>query len=284
VVTGTGLSLADARGAAVLRGLAAYGSLMVDPRRLHVRGNAPDPRTNDPAEDLATLLAGRWMGLVWGYGLADGVTRELPAADVFPALRGVRRGYVTPPGAGAGHDWEEAVRRGLVGQCRRLTLAEVMRGRHPFTPIEWNEVALDVTGGRYRSMVKIIGERLEVYDVTGSLRVPMLAFCLGGSTVAYASGFSFGEALRDGLAELLLRHQARASRQTEYAPPRVPPLPARGRLSRIATCPVWSTDAATIAARLAQLGWIAVAVPLDHDQGVTASIMPYLVNVVLTHA
>lgn len=41
VVTGAGLSLAQARRAAVLRGLAVYGSLMVDPRRLHVRGDAP---------------------------------------------------------------------------------------------------------------------------------------------------------------------------------------------------------------------------------------------------
>lgn len=284
VATGTGLSLADARGAAVLHGLAAYGSLMVDPRRLHVRGTAADPRTGDPEHDLAALLARRWKGLAWGYGLADGLARELRAAAVFPALRGVRTGYVTPPGAAAGHDWQEAVRRGLAGQCRRLTLAEVAQCRRPFTPIEWNEVALDASGGRYRSLVKIIGKRLDVYDVTGSPRVPTLAFCLGGITVAYASGFSFADALRDGLAGVLRWHQARASGQADYAPRRVPPLPARGRLPRTAACPAWSTDEASTAARLARLGWTAVAVPLDHDPGVTGSIMPNLVNVVLTHA
>ena len=143
---------------------------------------------------------------------------------------------------------------------------------------------MNVPGSRYRSMVKTAGGTLDVYDVTGSPRVPTLAFCLDGVTVAYASGFSFGEALRDGLAEVLLWHQAQANREDDYAPARVLPLPERGRLSRVAACPAWSTDEATTAARLARLGWTAVAVPLDHDPEVTASIMPYLVNVVLTRA
>jgi hypothetical protein len=82
---------------------------------------------------------------------------------------------------------------------------------------------------------------------------------------------------------VLLSHQAQADREADYAPAPVPPLPLRGRLSRVAACPAWSTDEATTAARLAQLGWTAVAVPLDHDPGVTTSIMPYLVNIVLTH-
>ena len=83
---------------------------------------------------------------------------------------------------------------------------------------------------------------------------------------------------------MLLWHQARANREPAYAPAPVPPLPRRGRLSRAAACPAWSADERTVVARLAQLGWTAMAVPLDHDPGVTAGIMPYLVNVVLTHA
>jgi hypothetical protein len=142
---------------------------------------------------------------------------------------------------------------------------------------------MDMRGSRYRSIMKLIGGKLDVYDVTGSPRVPTLAFCLDGVTVAYASGFSFSEALRDGLAEVLLAHQAEANREADYAPARVPPLPVRGRLSRLAACPQWSTDADATAVRLAQLGWTAVAVPLDHDPGVTSRIMPYLVNVVVTH-
>lgn len=289
VVTGAGLSLAEARRAAVLRGLAAYGSLMVDPRRLHVGQDAADPRTGNPDEDLAALRAGRWSGLVWGHGLADGRPYELPAAAVFPALRGVRPGDPPPSGAAAGHDWQEAVRSGLLGQCRRLTLAEIGNDRRRFRPIEWNEVALDSRGRRYRSTVKIIKGRLDVYDVTGSPGVPTLAFCLDGVTVAYASGFSFSDALRDGLAEVLLVYQAQADAEADYAPAHVPPLPQRGRLpgftwrSRLAACPTWSTDTADATARLAQLGWNTVAVPLDHDPGVTGSIMPYLVNVVVTH-
>lgn len=143
---------------------------------------------------------------------------------------------------------------------------------------------MDVRGSRYRTMVQIAGGKLDVYDVTGAVRVPALAFCLDGVTVAYTAGFSFGEALRDGLADVLLWQQARANREPGYAPAPVPPLPRRRRPSRVAACPAWSADEDAVTARLAQLGWTAIAVPLDHDPGVTAQIMPYLVNVVLARA
>jgi hypothetical protein len=280
VVTGAGLSLAEARRAAVLRGLAVYGSLMVDPRRLHVRGDA-SCLTGDPAEDLAALRAGQWSGFIWGHGLADERPHTLEVEAVFPALRGARPGNAPLPGVAAGHDWAEAVRSGLVGQCRRLTLNELDVGQRQFTPIEWTEVALDAAGRRYRSMAAVLGDGLDVYDVTGSFRVPTLAFCLDGATVAYASGFSFGDALRAGLAEVLLFHQAQADGEAPYAPARVPPLPEHRRLAGITACPAWSIDAAGAAAQLAHLGWSPVAVPLDHDPSVTGSILPYLVNVVV---
>lgn len=280
VVTGAGLSLAEARRAAVLRGLAVYGSLMVDPRRLHARGDAPG-LTGDPAEDLAALRAGQWSGFVWGHGLADGQPRVLPAEAVFPALRGGRPGNAPPPGVAAGLDWVEAVRSGLVGQCRQLTLNELDVGQRQFTPIEWAEVALDAVGRRYRSMAAVLGDRLDVYDVTGSPRMPTLAFRVDGVTVAYASGFSFGDALRDGLAKVLLFHQAQADGETSYAPPRVPPMPEHESVPDITACPAWSIDAAGAAAQLAHLGWSVVAVPLDHDPSVTGTILPYLVNVVV---
>jgi hypothetical protein len=280
VVTGAGLSLAEARRAAVLRGLAVYGSLMVDPRRLHIRGDAPG-LTGNPEEDLAALRAGQWTGFVWGHGLADERPRALAAEAVFPALRGGRPGNAPPPGVAAGHDWVEAVRSGLIGQCRRLTLNELDAGQRQFTPIEWTEVALDAVGRRYRSTAAVLGYRLDVYDVTGSPRVPTLAFRLDGVTVAYASGFSFGDALRDGLAEVLLFYQAQADGEAPYAPARVPPMPEHGRLPGITACPAWSIDAAGAAAQLAHLGWSVVAVPLDHDPSVTGTILPYLVNVVV---
>jgi hypothetical protein len=284
VVIGAGLSLDDARRAAVLRGLSVYGSLMVDPRRLHVRPGAADPRTDDPEQDLTALLRGEWNGFVWGSGLADGRLHELPAARVFPALGGVRSGYVPPAGVAAGYDWSEAVRHGLVSHCRRLTLAEVAESRHSFTPINWKTVALDARGARYRSMATILATTLDVYDVTGSPGIPTFAMCVDGVTVAYASGFSFEEALGEGLAQVLVWHQTMAGREVEYALDPVPQLPPHGRLSDVAVCPTWSIDEADAVARLARLGWTAVAVPLDHDPAVTASIMPYLVNIVLTRA
>jgi hypothetical protein len=281
LVTGAGQSRAEARRAAALRGLAVYGSLMVDPRRLQVRGDASG-RTGDPERDLAALRAGRWSGFAWGHGLADGRPHALPAEEVFPALRGTQPDYSPPPGAAAGFDWDAAVRSGLIGQCRRLTLAELSDARRRFCPIDWNAVALDAPGRRYRSMAVMLGGRLDVYDVTGSPRVPTLAFCLDGVTVAYASGWSFGEALRDGLAEVLLSGQAQADNEAGYPLPRVPSLPEQGRLPGRSACPAWSTDPAGTVGRLARLGWKAVAVPLDHDPGVIG-VLPYLVHVVMSH-
>jgi len=284
VTVGADLSLADARRAAVLRGLAVYASLMVDPRRLHVRGDVADPRSGDPDEDLQALREGLWDGYVWGYGLADGLPYEIPATAVFPALRGVRSAYLPPAGTAAGYDWPEALRSGIVSECRLLTIAAVVEGRTAAIPIDWHDVALDTRGDRYRAMVKIIGDRLNVYDVTGSPGVPTLAFCLDGATVTYASGFSFAQALRNGLADVLLCHQATASDQADYAPPSVPQLPQPGHPARLAACPAWSTDEAATVARLTRQGWSVAAVPLDHDPAVTTSVMPYLVNIVLTRA
>jgi hypothetical protein len=294
VATGAGRSLTDARRAAVLRGLAAYATLLVDPRRLHVLPGAADPRTGDPDDDLGTLRAGRWTGSVWGQDLGDGRPHRLAATAVFPALHGVgsASAYVPPAGAAAGYGWAEAVRAGLVGRCRQLTVAEVAEvaegrcpaeGRRPFAPIDWDGVALDEAGDRYRAMARIIGQRLDVYDVTGSPGLPTLAFCLDGATVAYASGLSFPDALRDGLADVLLSYQAGTDHEAGYAPAPVPPLPPHGLLSRVAVCPQWTADVASVTAALARLGWAAVAVPLDHDPAVEG-VLPYLVNVVLTRA
>jgi hypothetical protein len=283
IVTGVDLSLTQARRAAVMRALATYASLVVDPRRLHVAWEAADPRTGDPDDDLASLLAGDWHGYVWGYALADGLPREVPAVDVFPALRLVGSTYEPPVGVAAGYDWAEAVRTGLLSRCRQLTVAELADGRRQATPVEWSEVPLDGSGERYRSMVKIIGQRLGVFDVTGSLGVPTLAIRLHGVTLAYTSGMSFGEALRDGLAEVLLAYQANTGSDNGYAPARVPSLPSSRRTGgapRVAACPAWSTDVEAILVRLNQLGWAAVVVPLDHDPAVT-DIMPYLIAMVL---
>ena len=56
---------------------------MVDPRRLHVPQDAADPRTGAPEQDLAALLARRWKGLAWGYGLADGLAHPFNMAQAL---------------------------------------------------------------------------------------------------------------------------------------------------------------------------------------------------------
>jgi hypothetical protein len=280
VVTGAGPSQAEARLSAAVRGLATYVSLMVDPRRLHTRPGTPDPRTGDPDADLAALRAGRYDGYLWGHGLADGAIQDVPATAVFPALRPTPDAYGPPPGVAGGYDWAEAVRAGLLGQCRRLTLDEIVQSDYRGTAINWQDAPVDPRGDRLRSMVEILDVSLEVHDVTGSVRVPTLAFLVDGTTVAYTSGFSFADALRDGFAEVLRWTQLQAYGEAGAA---VPPLPGRETGGRGVDCPDWSTDQATTVARLADRGRHPVAVPLDHDPEVTDRVLPYLVHIVLTH-
>ncbi|MGE5830603.1 MAG: hypothetical protein ACM30G_19880 [Micromonosporaceae bacterium] len=176
--TGCGLDVATARHRAVLAGLAAYGSVMVDRRR---------------------FLAG---GSLWGYRLRDRMAVPVPAERIFPALRGQRR---PPTGVACGYGWAEAVANGLMAHCHRLTLAEPTAP--PDGRIDLDAVALDETATRYLALLTALVDRVTVHDITGSLGVPTVAVRSRGDTVAAASASCVADAVRLGLERALLHYQ-----------------------------------------------------------------------------
>lgn len=283
-----GPDAATARRRAALRGLAAYGCRQVDPRRLLARGDGTPLLAGPAATDGAALdrawvdlAAGRLSAQVWGLRLHDGAPRPVDVAAAFPALIRPGAGWgPVPSGVAAGYDWGEAIEAALLDHCLGRALAEVTTAGPPYPELAVDSVALDPIGARYRAMLETVGERPTVYDVTGSLGVPALAFCVGPRTVAYACALHAADALREGWERVLLAYQAREHDQPEYAPPEVPPLAAPRRGDRTGPPPA-PVEADGLVAALRAGGAVPVAVPLDHDPEVSR-ILPAMACVVLT--
>lgn len=294
-VTGAALDFATARYRAALAAFATYGSLMVDPRRVRTGTAAGQPAgpCSDPDQALAALRAGGLAGFVAGYGLADGATALVDVARVFPALRTPAVPYVAPAGTAAGYDWDEAVVAGLLSQCLRITADEAAAAAAPFPRLDLPGAVLGERGDRYRALLEGLPEPVTVYDITGPLGVPAVVCYLGTVPVSSASGLSAADAVTDALQRLVLWQQSREAGQPGYAPPPVRGLPARlrghitvalrgGRGGDAGAGAGEDAGAAVgaLAGALLARGHRAVAVPLDHDPGVSA-LMPYIVRVVI---
>ncbi|MBO3752457.1 YcaO-like family protein [Streptosporangiaceae bacterium NEAU-GS5] len=277
-VIGAGLAYSTARYQAALRAFACYGSLMVDPRRLGF------DRPADPGESLAGLRDGRLTGLVEGYDLIDGDPHLVDAVRVFPALRAQAGPYAPPPGVAAGYSWREAVTRGLLGHCLRLTMDEAMGAAAPFARVDHMAAALDARGERYRALLGVTGEPITVYDVMGTLGVPTMIGYIGGEAAGCAAGLSAADALTETFEQMLLRRQARENGPRAYALPPVRAIPDHLRTRTIRPLRQRAVrDETALAAILAGRGHRPIAVPLDHDPEVNA-VMPYIVHVVIGNA
>jgi putative thiazole-containing bacteriocin maturation protein len=298
VVTGIGRDFASARYQAALRALAAYASLMVDPRRLLTRdGLGLVPPGDDPRPALNRVRGGESSGWVGALDLADQRPRLLPASTVFPALRDPATPYRPPRGVVAAFDWASAVRAGLVRHCRHLTVTAAARATTPFPLVGLagrgglaglagvdGAADLDEATRWCLDMAAVLGEPVTVYELTSVLGVPVLACLLGGRTMSYGCGLSAEDALRDGLLGLLRGYQSRADGDLAYAPAPVPELARRLRGTSHRPMSFGpALDVPDLVAALARCGRHAALVPLDHDQEVH-QIMPYIAHVVVTDA
>src|SRR5256714_2472946 len=278
-VTAAGVDLAAARHRATLDAFAGYASLMLDPRRLAtVDGRAPDPRA-DPEPVLAALRSGRSTGQAYAHGLADGDTYLVDATRAFPALHPGGSRYRPPSSVAAGYDWAGAVAQALLSHCRRLTVADAVRSTVPFPRIDLAARDLTEPAGRHRDLLAATGHTIVAYDITGPLRVPTVLCYLGSTPAGCASARSPADARSTALGQSLLRYQARANRQPDYAPPPVRALPGRLRGTALRPLPDAEVPDAGTEALLAQ-GYRPVVVALDHDPEV-AAILPYTVHVLL---
>lgn len=282
---GVGFTYRSARCRAALQALAWYGAMMVDPRRLvDPEGRPLSAPGADPSAALAQLHAGE-LAAAWGYQLDDPTRVGLvPATEVFPRLRGgTLADSATPPGVRAGYSWGEAVTRGVLDHCLALASSTHHRPPRPFPQLDLDHLRLDADGGRARDLLRHLDRVPQVYDLTGTAHVPVLAFCLGEATVAYAAGTTRAEAVTDGLIQVVRWIQARAHREPAYQPPQLPPLPPEMRGQKVRGHDGPGFDLAAAVAWLRERGKNAMAVPLDHDPGVNAT-FPFTVHVVLRDA
>ncbi|MBB4933461.1 hypothetical protein F4561_004281 [Lipingzhangella halophila] len=277
-VIGVGTEPAAARYEAALLGYAAYGSLMVDPRRL--LGSDLRTRYGDTPEDaLHELRSGHRPGFVRGYRLRDQRPCAVPAERAFAVLTGTAPPAWPVTGSAAGYTWREALERALLGHCRALALRHAAASTTPFPAVGLSAAPLDEQGERYRGTLRALGLTPEIHDLGGLLGVPCYLFRVAGTPVSCAVGLTSERALTAGLLDTLLHYQAHHFGDPEYAPPEVPDLPPelRGRPQTPETRSV-GLDALVRAAEHA--GTCPVAVPLDHDPEVSRR-MPYTVQVVL---
>ncbi|MEV0701783.1 TOMM precursor leader peptide-binding protein [Saccharopolyspora sp. NPDC050389] len=254
----------EARERATRRACELYAASAVDRRRL---SGSDEPRT-------------------WGLDLTTGAARSLPAADVFPALRGILPSEADLPGLASGFTWAEAVGRGLLALANRITVAEVAEAARP--AVDPAAAPRTDRAERYWRMLDIVGVEVAIHDITGSLGVPTFAACVGSETVGCVSGFDIGQALEEVLEQALRHHQAQAGKWPRYAAGptgHLPELPAelRGPQAAVAAAARpdgWPEVQELLLSRLGAAGHRPVAVPLDHDP-VLNRVLPYIVNVVL---
>jgi len=271
IATAVAIDFAQARQRATQRACELYAASVVNRRRVAVQGGG-----------------GAAADEVWSYDLGAGTARTIRAGLVFPVLEGVPASHDTAPGLASGASWSEAVARGLLAHCTRLTIAELAPARTPFSLIELDSMPRTGNTARYMRLLAIAGESLSIYDVTGSLEVPTLAACLGDQTVCYVSGFEIPQAVEIAFEHAVQAYQARINDQPAYAPREVPALPRDLRGSgvtahRSGPAPSWSELQDLLVRQLARAGWRPVVALLDHDP-VIETVLPYLVNVVLLPA
>jgi putative thiazole-containing bacteriocin maturation protein len=288
-VLGRGSSFRASRLRATLRACEVYACRLVDRRRLpsrEMQQELPMPAERFLCEaPLAEVK--EW---VWASDLQSGQACLVPAALIYPALRGLSPDGETRLGLGSGMSWAEALSRGLLSLCQHLTVAHLRERPEPYPQVDLATTPLEPEGTWQRHALAFILEKLDeiltVYDVTGPLQVPTLAFCLGEKIIAYHAQFTVAQALREGLETALITWQL-APEQTPVvpAPPELP-FSLRGSNTSVPSYEVpqdWSERLQWLLLALQKQQWRAFAVPLDHDPALR-EVLPYLASVFLGQA
>jgi hypothetical protein len=191
---------------------------------------------------------------------------------------------------GSGSTWAAAVETGLLRRCQALTVADAFGAGREFPAVDLDDAGLDGAGQRMLGILRIAGAPVTAYDITGPLAVPTYAVYLRDQPVAHVSGWSPAEVLRDGLEQAVLAYQSELAGEPDYRPPSVPDLTGCTRggsppSARPRPFPAGSHGAdrfARLVDALAALGGTPVAVPLDHDPGLSAA-LPFVARVVIRH-
>lgn len=260
----------SARLAAVLTGLARYGMLSIDRRRLARPAGEP---------------------VAWGLDLVTGALRRVPAGEVFPAPD--REPPSRPPvGTAAGLTWLDALESGLAQQVEALLALRLADPATRVPRLDLRACETDERGTRLLGILREAGETV-AHDLSGLLSVPACAVRTGPATVL-ATGATPAAALRTAAERALAARLSDTEAPSGRAPARLPAI-AEITADREAPAAAGDVGGGTEAGRgmgggairwarpadaLRALGRTPVAVLLDHDPW-AVRILPYVVRVVL---
>ncbi|MFE4583468.1 hypothetical protein, partial [Streptomyces chartreusis] len=172
-VAGVGTDMAAARVQARLRALAAYSSVMIDPRLLVDRhGRFISKPDADPMPILQEAKLGRVEAFARAVDLIDGRKRLIPAHLAFPVLRTATstRPYRIACGTAAGRDWDQALTEALLQHCLRLTTGGPLRRSTEPSSLDPHRNEHDPAVGFCLSMFRATGLDVTLHEVTGPLK------------------------------------------------------------------------------------------------------------------
>jgi hypothetical protein len=271
-VAGTGVNRENASERAMTPALAAYASIVVDPRLLTDReGNYLGACDDDAGQLLRTVRDGSARAFVRATDLADGRERLLPAEQAFPVLR-------TPSlrlpslGVSAGLSWRQAVTHGLLQHCAELTVSG--SAGHGRSELAAEDFGQDPDVEYLAAMARAAGLDLILHDITGPIGVPVVACGLESGKTEYGAGADLAEAVKEALTARLYRYQLQHDPLLRAAV--TAPVPA------VWTNPLSpdSADPDQLVRALTNLGHTPSVVVLDHDRAVSEAV-PYLARVLL---
>jgi hypothetical protein len=274
-IAGVGIDQTTARERAVLQAVAAYGTIVVDPRRLvHQDGTYVCGTATAARRALARVRSGSVAAFVRAVDVTDGRERFVPARDVFPMLR-ARRGPQIPCGAGTGVGWREALTYGLLQHCVRLTVAGLSYRRREISPVDVEEYHSDAVVQFLAEMARAAGLEVTLADVTGPFGVPVVACRTGSGPTVYAGGCRPVDAIQEALTALLFDYQLR---RDDFLRASV----------TVPTPTIWTNpavpagaDPETLADVLSRDGFTPSVVRLDHDAEVHRA-FPHTLRVVVS--
>jgi putative thiazole-containing bacteriocin maturation protein len=284
-VIGFGTDKRTSRRRAALRACEIYAASLVD-RRVLLSSDAYREKTIPADRFLSPLPLAESKEWTWATDLQTGQACLVPAALVYPVLRGLSPLSEAGLGVSSGMSWAEAVSQAMLKLCCHLTITQLGKGEKSYPLVDLAATPLEPEGMRQRQMLDAIGETLTIYDVTDpSLQVPTFAFCLREKTVAYSTHLDVAQALSDGLEQTTLHWQISGDQSATTHEPNLP-MVLRGDTQVIPqfTAPkLWSDRKLWLQQTLEKNGWNAFAIPLDQDPALS-QVQPYIVHVLLARA
>ncbi len=216
----------------------------------------------------------------WAQDLQTQQALLVPAPAVFSAFCGQERGIAS------GKTWEEAVCLALLDWCNYLSVGQLKEARRAYPQVDLERAPLTPEGTYLYGLFKAASVHIAIYDITGALRIPTFATCLGKEIVAYTTHCDVTQALCLGLEQALQQYQSEQFQEHDYAVPSVPDFPLNLRGDQ--WCVPHSTVSDTWPARLEWVlqqfqanGLYAFAALLDHDPAVKR-IWPFIVRTLLS--